>query len=113
MCRLRRLGETIGWRMSFMATAALGIVSMLSLFFSLPKGGAGERPEVRKELAVLMRPQVLSALLTTVLGGRGDVHALYLYFTGSANHYRCDTRLYYGNVGADWRWVLHRQLSWR
>lgn len=74
------LGETIGWRMSFMATAALGIVSMLSLFFSLPKGGAGERPEVRKELAVLMRPQVLSALLTTVLGA-GAMFTLYTYIS--------------------------------
>ncbi|MGG7447207.1 MFS transporter [Kosakonia oryzendophytica] len=74
------LGETIGWRMSFMATAALGIVAMLSLFFSLPKGGAGERPEVRKELAVLMRPQVLSALLTTVLGA-GAMFTLYTYIS--------------------------------
>ncbi|AMO49248.1 Inner membrane transport protein ydhP [Enterobacter sp. FY-07] len=74
------LGETIGWRMSFMATAALGIVAMLSLFFSLPKGGTGERPEVRKELAVLMRPQVLSALLTTVLGA-GAMFTLYTYIS--------------------------------
>lgn len=36
-----RLGETIGWRMSFLATAGLGVISMVSLFFSLPKGGAG------------------------------------------------------------------------
>ncbi|MFH6916144.1 MFS transporter [Escherichia coli] len=35
------LGETIGWRMSFLATAGLGVISMVSLFFSLPKGGAG------------------------------------------------------------------------
>ena len=32
------LGETIGWRMSFMATAGLGVIAMVSLFFSLPKG---------------------------------------------------------------------------
>ena len=70
------LGETIGWRMSFMATAGLGVIAMVSLFFSLPKGGAGERPDVRSELAVLMRPQVLSALLTTVLGA-GAMFTLY------------------------------------
>jgi DHA1 family inner membrane transport protein len=45
----------------------LGVVAMVGLWFSLPKGSAGERPDV-KELSVLMRPQVLSALLTTVLG---------------------------------------------
>ncbi len=75
-----RLGETIGWRMSFLATAGLGVISMVSLFFSLPKGGAGARPEVKKELAVLMRPQVLSALLTTVLGA-GAMFTLYTYIS--------------------------------
>lgn len=74
------LGETIGWRMSFLATAGLGVVAMLSLFFSLPKGSAGERPDVRKELSVLMRPQVLSALLTTVLGA-GAMFTLYTYIS--------------------------------
>ncbi len=72
------LGETIGWRMSFLATAGLGVISMLSLFFSLPKGSAGQRPDVRNELAVLVRPQVLSALLTTVLGA-GAMFTLYTY----------------------------------
>lgn len=74
------LGETIGWRMSFMATAGLGVISMVSLFFSLPKGGAGARPNVRNELAVLMRPQVLTALLTTVLGS-GAMFTLYTYIS--------------------------------
>lgn len=74
------LGETIGWRMSFMATAGLGVISMISLFFSLPKGGAGARPNVRNELAVLMRPQVLTALLTTVLGA-GAMFTLYTYIS--------------------------------
>lgn len=74
------LGETIGWRMSFMATAGLGVISMVSLFFSLPQGGAGARPKVRNELAVLMRPQVLTALLTTVLGA-GAMFTLYTYIS--------------------------------
>lgn len=74
------LGETIGWRMSFMATAGLGVISMISLFFSLPTGGAGARPNVRNELAVLMRPQVLTALLTTVLGA-GAMFTLYTYIS--------------------------------
>lgn len=74
------LGETIGWRMSFMATAVLGLVAMLSLYFSLPGGGTSERPDVRKELSVLVRPQVLSALLTTVLGA-GAMFTLYTYIS--------------------------------
>ncbi|HIH5233269.1 TPA: MFS transporter [Klebsiella variicola] len=74
------LGETIGWRMSFLATAGLGLLAMVSLWFSLPKGSAGERPDVKKELSVLLRPQVLSALLTTVLGA-GAMFTLYTYIS--------------------------------
>jgi Arabinose efflux permease len=72
------LGDTIGWRMSFLATAGLGVVAMLSLWFSLPKGSSGKRPDVKKELSVLVRPQVLTALLTTVLGA-GAMFTLYTY----------------------------------
>ncbi|MEH4662381.1 MFS transporter [Phytobacter diazotrophicus] len=74
------LGGAIGWRMAFLATAGLGVIAMVSLYFSLPKGSAGERPDVRKELAVLMRPQVVSALLTTVLGA-GAMFTLYTYIS--------------------------------
>ncbi|MFU0947732.1 MFS transporter [Kluyvera ascorbata] len=74
------LGETIGWRMSFLATAGLGVIAILGLWFSLPKGGAGERPDVKRELSVLVRPQVLSALLTTVLGA-GAMFTLYTYIS--------------------------------
>ena len=72
------LGNVIGWRMSFLATAGLGVIAMLSLYFSLPAGGAGQRPDVKRELAVLMRPQVVTALLTTVLGA-GAMFTLYTY----------------------------------
>jgi Arabinose efflux permease len=74
------LGETIGWRMSFLATAGLGVLAIVSLWLSLPQGGAGERPDVKRELSVLMRPQVLSALLTTVLGA-GAMFTLYTYIS--------------------------------
>ncbi|HDS7196157.1 TPA: MFS transporter [Klebsiella michiganensis] len=70
------LGETIGWRMSFLATAGLGVIAIIGLWFSLPKGSAGERPDVKQELSVLMRPQVL----TTVLGA-GAMFTLYTYIS--------------------------------
>ncbi len=87
------LGETIGWRMSFLATAGLGVISMVSLWFSLPKGGAGERPDVKKELSVLMRPQVVSALLTTVLGA-GAMFTLYTYISPVLQHVTHATPLF-------------------
>ena len=106
------LGEVIGWRMSFPATAGLGVVSMVALFFSLPKGSAGERPDVRRELSVLMRPQVLSALLTTVLGQERCLPS-HLYFAGLTRHYPRNATLCYRDAGADWRRLLDWQLSRR
>ncbi|NBC99459.1 MFS transporter [Atlantibacter hermannii] len=87
------LGESIGWRMSFLATAGLGVISMVSLGLSLPKGGAGERPDVKKELSVLMRPQVVSALMTTVLGA-GAMFTLYTYISPVLQHITHATPLF-------------------
>ncbi|WP_331694161.1 MFS transporter [Pandoraea sputorum] len=72
------LGQTIGWRMSFAATARLGLITMLTLRFALPKGEAGRMPDIRRELSVLTRPVVLMAMATTVLGA-GAMFTLYTY----------------------------------
>ncbi|WP_345251864.1 MFS transporter, partial [Pigmentiphaga soli] len=72
------LGQAIGWRMSFAATAGLGVLAMASLWLALPRGEAGRLPDVRAELAVLRRPAVLGALATTVLGA-GAMFTLYTY----------------------------------
>ena len=72
------LGQTIGWRMSFAATAGLGLLAMAALLFALPRGEAGSRPDVKRELRVLLQPAVLVALLTTVLGS-GAMFTLYTY----------------------------------
>ncbi len=72
------LGQTIGWRMAFAATAVLGVVTMLILRMALPKGEAGKVPHVRGELKVLTRPVVLMAMATTVLGA-GAMFTLYTY----------------------------------
>jgi DHA1 family inner membrane transport protein len=72
------LGQTIGWRMAFAATAGLGAVAMLALACWLPKGESGRKPDVRAELRVLVRGPVLRALLTTVMGA-GAMFTLYTY----------------------------------
>ncbi|WP_322008743.1 MFS transporter [Paraburkholderia sp. J12] len=79
------LGQTIGWRMSFAATAALGVVTMLILRVALPKGEAGKVPHVRGELKVLTRPVVLMAMATTVLGA-GAMFTLYTYIAPTLEH---------------------------
>lgn len=72
------LGQMIGWRMSFAATASLGLIAIAGLFAALPKGEAGQMPNLRAELRVLTRPVVVGALLTTVLGA-GAMFTLYTY----------------------------------
>jgi MFS transporter, DHA1 family, inner membrane transport protein len=72
------LGQTIGWRMAFAATAGLGVLTMLILRLALPKGAAGHAPNLRGELKVLTRPAVLTAMATTVLGA-GAMFTLYTY----------------------------------
>jgi DHA1 family inner membrane transport protein len=72
------LGQAIGWRMSFAATAVLGLITMLTVRLALPRGEAGQAPQVRRELKVLTRPQVLTAMATTVLGS-GGMFTLYTY----------------------------------
>jgi DHA1 family inner membrane transport protein len=54
----------------------------------LPKGSAGERPDVRKELSGLDASSGGFRVADDGAGGRGDVHA-YLHFTGPAPYYRC------------------------
>lgn len=72
------LGQQVGWRLAFAATAVLGLVTIAALWLALPKGERGKRPDVRRELAVLTRPEVLLAMGTTVLGS-GAMFALYTY----------------------------------
>ncbi|MBT9383006.1 MFS transporter [Pseudooceanicola sp. CBS1P-1] len=72
------VGQHIGWRMAFAGTAVLGLITMAALWRALPAGQPGTRPDVRHELSVLARPQVLAALLTTVLGASA-MFTLYTY----------------------------------
>lgn len=72
------IGQQIGWRMAFGATAGLGLVTMLALLLALPRGAAAERPDIGKELRVITRGPVLTAMLTTVLGA-GAMFTLYTY----------------------------------
>lgn len=72
------IGQQVGWRAAFGGTAALGLVTIASLWLALPKGEPGARPDVRRELKVLARPEVLMAMGTTVLGA-GAMFALYTY----------------------------------
>jgi len=76
------VGQNIGWRTSFMAIALLGLVTMFALYKAIPLDLVGQRPHVKDELKVLIRPTVIIALLTTVFSA-GAMFSLYTYIAPS------------------------------
>jgi len=72
------IGQQIGWRAAFAAIAVLGLVAIAALALALPKGAPGKPPEIRRELSVLVRPNVLLALATTIAGA-GAMFTFYTY----------------------------------
>ncbi len=80
------LGQNIGWRLSFLAIATLGLVTMWSLYQALPKAAPAQRPDVKAECKVLIQPSVLMALLTTVLGASA-MFTLYTYIAPALTHF--------------------------
>lgn len=72
------IGQHLGWRLAFVISAGLGVLTMLALRFALPMGRPGQKPDIKAELKVLTRPAVLTALATTVMGA-GAMFTLYTY----------------------------------
>jgi len=61
-------GTYLGWRAAFWGIAALGVVTMMALRFTLPDLPATQRVSAAAEIRVLMQKRVLVALLLTVIG---------------------------------------------
>ncbi|WP_309091449.1 MFS transporter [Phenylobacterium sp.] len=73
------IGLEFGWRATFFSVAAIGAVALVVLAVAVPRQREREAlAPLKEELAVLARPQVLLALLTTVLGF-GSVFAVFSY----------------------------------
>jgi DHA1 family inner membrane transport protein len=72
------VGETAGWRTAFWGITGLGLVAMFALWRALPKVASHEHIDMRAELRVLRRPEVLTALGVTVLGS-GAMFAVFTY----------------------------------
>lgn len=67
------LGLQYGWRASFWAVTAVGVLATAVIAFFVPAdtGGQEAPSSLRQDLKVLVRPQVLLGLLATVLGFSG------------------------------------------
>ncbi|MFI6095607.1 MFS transporter [Lentzea sp. NPDC051213] len=71
------LGQALGWRSTFWAVTALGVIGLLGILFLVPQQQA-QGGNLRSELAVFRNPQVWLALLMTALGFAG-VFASFTY----------------------------------
>ncbi|MBF0884363.1 MFS transporter [Gluconobacter sphaericus] len=79
------LGLNFGWHSAFAITATLGLVTMLAVQLALPSREIGPTPEVGRELRVLVKANVLLALLTTAIGA-GAMFVLYTYIAPILEH---------------------------
>ena len=61
------LGQALGWRATFWAISAVGVLSILAIAFWVPKGGGGKAMDLRAEVRVLGRFEVLAGLLMCFL----------------------------------------------
>ena len=73
------LGQQAGWRVTFWAVAAIGVVALAIIAKAVPAGREAPEPsDWRNDLRVLGRKPVLLGLATTVLGYAG-VFAVFTY----------------------------------
>ncbi|WP_299536873.1 MFS transporter [uncultured Streptomyces sp.] len=74
------VGQAAGWRVTFAAVAALGVVGFLGVARLVPEAGKPEGVRVRTEFAAFRNVQVWLAMAMTVLG-YGGVFAAITYIT--------------------------------
>jgi DHA1 family inner membrane transport protein len=72
------LGQWAGWRSTFWAVTALGVIAASGVFRFVPSLPDLKAPDMRRELRVLREPQALIALGMTVLGF-GGVFTVFTY----------------------------------
>lgn len=71
------VGEVIGWRPAFFGIAVIGLVAMVALRLSLPPLKSEVKADMKAELKVLGRPDVLFVLCLTVVASS----AMFVVFT--------------------------------
>lgn len=72
------LGQSFGWRSTFWAVAALGVVGLAGIATLVPAIPRPAKSAIRHEFAAFRDPRVLLAVATTVLGF-GGVFAAFTY----------------------------------
>ncbi|MGW2248814.1 MFS transporter [Kitasatospora sp. NPDC001660] len=70
------IGQAVGWRTTFAAVAALGVVGLLGIARLVPDLPRPGNAHLRRELTAFRNPQVLLAMAMTVLGFGGVFAAI-------------------------------------
>ncbi|QCQ93256.1 MFS transporter [Rhodococcus sp. SGAir0479] len=70
------VGQTAGWRVTFLIVAALGVLGLLGVARFIPDAPAPEGVRLRHELAAFRNVQVILAMAMTVLGFGGVFAAI-------------------------------------
>jgi len=113
------LGQWAGWRATFWAVVALGVIAVVAILWWLPAREQGERHGLRRELRAMRSFQVWLVLVTSVLTS-SSMFVLFTYITpflrdvtGIAPHWvggvllLCGIGITFGNLAgarlADWR----------
>lgn len=65
------IGQVLGWRATFVILSAVAGLTALLLIVGLPKVAGQKVSNLKAEFAVLLRPQMIRALLMTTLGFGG------------------------------------------
>ncbi|MFD8386865.1 MFS transporter [Streptomyces sp. NPDC059679] len=74
------IGQTFGWRASFLAVAGLGVLGLAGIAALVPRQPGPAAARLGQELAAFRNPQVWLAMIMTVLGF-GGVFAAITYIT--------------------------------
>jgi MFS transporter, DHA1 family, inner membrane transport protein len=72
------LGQLAGWRVAYLAVAALFALTFFAVFFVVPRQPGDPQATVRRELSIFGRPQVWFALAMGAIGF-GGLFAVYTY----------------------------------
>jgi DHA1 family inner membrane transport protein len=76
------LGQSLGWRSTFWAITAIGVVALVGIATLVPAQGRGEATSLRSEIAAFRSTQVLLSLSITILGYGGMFGAFtYIAYT--------------------------------
>jgi predicted MFS family arabinose efflux permease len=74
------VGQSFGWRATFLVVGGLAVLSFLGIVFGMPRQVPGTTPDLGERLALAKRPDMLAVLATSVLTVAGTF-TLYTYLS--------------------------------